>query len=392
MRKVKVNLTKYVATEAGLRYCPAVITQNGRIKQDIVVVNGKEERHPEGAYYLDWRTNGVRVRLSVGKNGQDALTQRDRKTFELNAANHGVVLQSEQNNSPTDHSLTAAVADFLDDTKLTKKPKTVAAYTTALNYFLESCSKRRVEDIERKDLLKFSAFLRDEKELHPRTVYNKFENVMSFLKAQGVRGLVKKADWPQYTEEEPEVYEQEELDTLFAACDAEERLWFEFFLMTGMREQEVMHVYWSDVNFRGATVSVTHKPAYGWTPKAYKEREIPIPEKLVASLQTAKAAHDKGCPLVFPTAGCRPKLNFLDDLKAVAERASLKLENFFLHKFRATFATWHLWAGVDLRTVQLWLGHSDIESTMRYLKPSRSKATRDKVNATFAGASTGGAQ
>jgi hypothetical protein len=26
LRKVKVNLTKYVATEAGLRYCPAVIT------------------------------------------------------------------------------------------------------------------------------------------------------------------------------------------------------------------------------------------------------------------------------------------------------------------------------------------------------------------------------
>jgi len=40
---------------------------------------------------------------------------------------------------------------------------------------------------------------------------------MSFLKAQGVRGLVKKVHWPQYTEEEPEVYEQEELDTLFGA-------------------------------------------------------------------------------------------------------------------------------------------------------------------------------
>ena len=305
MRKVKVNLTRYVATEAGLRYCPAVITSNGRIKQDIVLVGGKEERHPEGAYYLDWRRNVERTRLSVGKNAQDALTQRERKTFELNAANHGVVLQSEQNNSPTDHSLTAAVADFLDDTKLTKKPKTVVAYTTALNYFLESCSKRSVENVERKDLLKFSAFLRDVKELHPRTVYNKFENVMSFLKAHGVRGLVKKADWPQYTEEEPEVYEQEELDTLFAACDAQERLWFEFFLMTGMREQEVMHVYWSDVNFKGATVSVNHKPYYGWTPKAYKERSIPIPEKLVRSLQVAKAAleKDKACPLVFPTAG-----------------------------------------------------------------------------------------
>ncbi len=46
--------------------------------------------------------------------------------------------------------------------------------------------------------------------------------------------------------------------------------------------------------------------------------------------------------------------------------------------------TWSLWAGVDLRTVQQWLGHSDMESTMRYLKPSRSQQVRDKVNEIFA--------
>lgn len=88
--------------------------------------------------------------------------------------------------------------------------------------------------------------------------------------------------------------------------------------------------------------------------------------------------------LVFPTAGCNPKLDFLDGLKAVAERAKLDKENFRLHKFRATFATWSLWAGVDLRTVQQLLGHSDMESTMRYLKPSRSQHVRDKVNKIFA--------
>ena len=51
---------------------------------------------------------------------------------------------------------------------------------------------------------------------------------------------------------------------------------------------------------------------------------------------------------------------------------------------RATFATWLLWKGVDLRTVQDWMGHTDIESTMRYLKPNRSQAVRQKVNETFA--------
>jgi integrase/recombinase XerD len=238
--------------------------------------------------------------------------------------------------------------------------------------------------IQASSLLKFCAFLRDEKEQAPRSVYNKFENVMTFLKAQGIRGLVGKSDWPRFTEEEPEIYEQEELDKLFAACDAEERLWYEFFLMTGMREQEAMYCYWSDVNFAASTVRVSHKPDRGSTPKAYKEREIPIPTKLMKSLKAWKAKSDKPCALVFPTAGCHPKLDFLDGLKAVAERAKLDKENFWLHKFRATFATWSLWAGVDLRTVQQWLGHSDMESTMRYPKPSRSQHVRDKVNEIFA--------
>ena len=52
---------------------------------------------------------------------------------------------------------------------------------------------------------------------------------------------------------------------------------------------------------------------------------------------------------------------------------------------KSTFATRCLWAGVDLRTVQQWLGHSDMESTMRYLKPARNEAVREKVNEIFGG-------
>ncbi len=379
----EVNLTKRVQTSKGLRYCPVILSANGRVKPDLVLINGQPERHPEGAYYLEWRENGRRVRLSVGKDPADASARRQRKESELNALNNGIAVVPE-NGDDGHRSLAAAVSEYLEETTLTKKPKTVAAYTTALHYFTESCPKLFLEDIERKDLLKFCAFLRDEKDQAPRSCWNKFANVMSFLKANGIRGLVKKNDWPRYTEEEPEIYEQEELVKLFAACDSEERLWYEFFLMTGMREQEVMYTYWSDVNFAAATVRVSHKPDRGWTPKAYKEREIPIPTKLAKSLKTWKTKANKACNLVFPTAGCNPKLDFLDCLKAVAERAKLGEDNFWLHKFRATFATRCLWVGVDLRTVQQWLGHSDMESTMRYLKPSRSQQVRDKVNEIFA--------
>jgi integrase len=382
MANRQVNLTKRVQTPHGMRYCAVVLSANGRVKPDVVIVNGKEERHPEGAYYLEWREGPKRVRLSVGKDAQDAAARRLRKEAELNAINNGVSVLPENGNGH--RSVAAAVADYLDEIKLTKKPKTLAAYGKALAYFTESCHKINLEEIERGDLLKFSAFLRDDKEQSPRSVYNKFENVMTFLKAQGIRGLVDKNDWPRFVEEEPEVYEQDELNKLFRACTAEERLWYEFFLMTGMREQEVMHCAWPDVNLTRSTVTVRYKPEYGFSPKNYREREIPIPAKLVKKLKRWREKSDKNCGLVFPTAGCKPKLDFLDCLKAAAERAEMEKENFWLHKFRATFATWSLWAGVDLRTVQQWLGHSDMESTMRYLKPSRSQQVRQKVNEIFA--------
>jgi hypothetical protein len=177
----------------------------------VVLVGDREERHLEGAYYISWYEGKRLIRLSVGKDAATATARRLQKEAELNAVNNGVtVLPDGQNGN---RSLAAAVADFLDETKLTKKPKTLAAYTTALNYFTESCPKLHLEEIDRRDLLKFAAFLRDDKEQAPRSVYNKFENVMTFLKANGIRGLAGKNDWPRYTEEEPETYEDDELDT-----------------------------------------------------------------------------------------------------------------------------------------------------------------------------------
>ena len=131
----EVNLTKRVQTPHGWRYCTVVLSANGRVKPDIVVVNGKQEIHKEGAYYLEWREGAKRVRLSVGKDPGDASARRQRKEAELNAVNNGVAVVRDGQNGQ--RSIAAAVAEFLDETKLTKKPKTLAAYTTALAYFVQ---------------------------------------------------------------------------------------------------------------------------------------------------------------------------------------------------------------------------------------------------------------
>ena len=89
---------------------------------------------------------------------------------------------------------------YLTDVKLKEqinKPEnygrhsTYGCHSTALRYFRESCTKTYLEDIDRRDLLKFAVFLQGEKEQRPRSIANKFDIVMSFLKGHGITGLIR---------------------------------------------------------------------------------------------------------------------------------------------------------------------------------------------------------
>ncbi len=377
------HLTKRIETAQGWRYCRVVLSANGRVKPDCVVVNHKEERHPEGAYYIEWRDRGRRRRLSVGKDAADAHAQLLRKAAALNARNHGVPV-AEDTPKSTRHRIADAVAEYLAEIKMSRTPATHSAYRLALRNFTESCAKTHLEEVNRTDLLDYLKHLR-EQELSDRTCHNRFEHLLTFLKAYGITGLAKKRDWPKYVQREPESYEDEELNQFFAACDAEEKVVFEFYLMTGFRKQEVTYCCWPDVDLKHGVVRVTAKPEHGFRPKDWEEREVPIPDRLVRSLkQWAKSRN--GSRFVFSTRNGTPRKHrtqLLELCKAIAQRAGLDRDDFLLHKFRATFATKHLQAGVDLRTVQMWLGLRDLESTMRYLKPARGKGIREKVNLTF---------
>lgn len=55
--------------------------------------------------------------------------------------------------------------------------------------------------------------------------------------------------------------------------------------MTGLREQEVMYLFWSDVNVQLQTVRVIANPELGFYPKRWEDREIRPPAELIAELQ-----------------------------------------------------------------------------------------------------------
>lgn len=159
----------------------------------------------------------------------------------------------------------------------------------------------------------------------------------------------------KFVEQKVRAYRPDEL-TIFATADPEEWILFQFFLCTGAREQEVMYAEWNDIDFVDGLFTVRAKA--NWTPKDYEEREIPLPDFLLAALKKRRLA-TKG-HLIFHTAQGNPNGHMLRALKSLRKKASLNGE-FKLHKFRKTYATLQHRDGVDARTIQN--GHSDLSTS-----------------------------
>jgi integrase/recombinase XerD len=393
------NFTKYIKRGPDRwQHCPVVRGKTGRVKQDLVLVEGRIEQHPEGYYSLDWREGGRRHRRALGKDASAAQLAWERHVATRRARAIGIAVA--EDGCATSPGVEEACEEFLQETRVQRSPKTFKQYRTALAYFQESCGRCRLAEIDRRTLLGFRQFLADEKKLSPRTICTKMIVVEQMLKTHGRNGLLRRGDWPRYVERVPQAYSPEQLKRFFAACQPHDFLLFQFFLGSGFREREVQFLTWRDIGLEEQLARVTAKAECGFFPKTWEEREALLPSHLIESLRVLRASADPDCPWVFPTqTGC-VSYHFLERLKRIAWRAGLNCracrskknsdcrtgphcKGWFLHKFRATYATNQLRAGTDIRTLQVWMGHKDLASTMRYLKAGHGKDLLERVNAAF---------
>ena len=392
----RVNLIKKIKVGSAWRFAPVVPESNGRLK-DKVRVKGTVEVHTEGAYYIEWRERGKRCRVSVSR--EDAVDQARRKAVELRAVRDGLIAAPEpEPESAPKTKIGDAIDAYLRYVRMQRKPRTHLTYRYTLDTLLRTSYKKKyVEDATRDDVLDFMTHCY-ELGLGARTVYDKVVTVLQLFKKHGRAGLMEKGDWPNYVDTIRPVYEPEELQAMFKAATDDEATLLKFVLGSGFRDQEIRCVEWKDIDFRNHDVRVKAKPHWRFTPKNWEERVVPLPSGLIERLRKRKEARG-ATPnqLVFPNGRGKPDSEMDMIVKRVAERAKLNCKqcvtehnnkcaegpycmNFFLHKFRHTFATNHLRDGVDIRTVQAWLGHRDIKSTMVYLKGIRSKDAAHKVN------------
>ncbi|MGO9495085.1 MAG: tyrosine-type recombinase/integrase [Terracidiphilus sp.] len=395
----RVNLIKKIKTVNGWRFAPVVPESNGRLK-DRVRIDGQVEVHPEGTYFIEWRVGGRRgrrYRTAVARD--EAIDAARRKAVELRAIRDGLIAAPEpEPAAPAKTPIGDAIDGYLRYVKMQRKPRTHLTYRYTLDVLLRASFKKKyVEDATRDDVLDFMTHCYEQR-LGARTVYDKVVTVLQLFKRHGRSGLMEKGDWPNYVDTIRPIYEPEELGAMFKAATEDEATLLKFLLGSGFRDQEIRYVEWKDIDFRNHEVRVKTKPHWRFTPKNWEERVVPLPAGLIERLRKRKEARS-ATPnqLVFPNGRGKPDSEMDMIVKRVAERARLNCKqcvtehnnkcaegpycmNFFLHKFRHTFATNHLRDGVDIRTVQAWLGHRDIKSTMVYLKGIRSKDAAKKVN------------
>jgi integrase len=177
--------------------------------------------------------------------------------------------------------------------------------------------------------------------------------------------------FPQRQSGEIEVFSPEEIWALVRAAESEQdAAIFLTAAFTGLRMGELLALRWRDVDFAGQTIRVRASYYAGQltTPKSGKVRAVPMaPDAATVLAQLGRRVDWVGDDdLVFAgVAG-----GYLDG-SALRRRykvalAAAELRPLRFHDLRHTFGT-RMIAKADIRRVQEWMGHADIQTTMRYL-------------------------
>jgi integrase len=366
MANLRVRLLAAATVNGKRSYYKVAMRSTGWPDPAAVLVKGRKVRIGSvHGYYVTWFNGKKQQWENVGKDALSAWQSKLNREALLNGAVTAVETKKGARVTVAD-----AIEVFLEDVKAGKSPKTYSARQRMLDLFTESCSKQYLDQLTEADCHQFIRFLRKRYNTPKgkRTVYNVFQGLNTFLRANQIFIAGKLLGKLDYDEKIVDAYTPVELKALFKAADDDERLVWQFFLWSGCREGEVAHSEWRDLDFQRSVLHVQPKPERGWTVKDKEDRFVPVPAEVMAELKSRKG---KAQPtdLIFPNEQGKPQGHFLRLLKNTVKEANIAGQ-WELHKFRKSFASFHHEHGVSVRTLQNWLGHSSLETTMFYLKGS----------------------
>ena len=255
-----------------------------------------------------------------------------------------------------------------------RKPSTLRGYRSAVGvHLLPAFGSMAVEDVTGAAIERWMAGFGGSARTRNKLLIQLHGILARAKRAYGlqVNAAAEVEKFPQRSSGDIQVFSPEEVWALVrAAASEQDGAVYLTAAFTGLRMGELLALRWRDVDFAGSTVRVraSYYAGHLTTPKSGKVRAVPLaPDVASALAQLGRREHWLGeDDLVFPGEGG----DYLDGsalrrrYKSALATAALRPLRF--HDLRHTFGT-RMIAKADIRRVQEWMGHADIQTTLRYL-------------------------
>jgi integrase/recombinase XerD len=349
--------------------------------------------------------------IPLGKTLDEAIAAGEKLAHAMHAQSKGLsVGELDSVTNAARVTIKSAVEHFLS-TKSSKAKRTLDGYRLHLQKLTEFLPPSiRFTDELNGDVVRRYKEAMSKEGLSTRTIHNRLLTVRIFQKDHKVEKAFRWDEMPTFEEEVAVAYSEDELETLFAHMDDEEISRYKFFLGTGCRDKEVTYAAWQDLDLAKGLFQVRRKDDVGFTPKSHESRTVPLPKSLVELLKQRKKnpAHPRWA---FVNEDGSPDNHFLRKLKRIALHAGLNCghcvttitkgryegkrkvevscktdpvcEHWYLHRLRKTCATRWQENQIPVRTIQAWLGHKNLETTMIYLGVTDTEKLRGQIDRAF---------
>ena len=325
-------------------------------------------------WYGNWQEGPKQHRKSLGTRNHDVARQRARA---LEAQLSGALPRQTGT-----FDIAAAVQAYLDVQESNDRAaKTMVKYRDVLNRFAAHCRDAGVRLMHAISVQTIDEFAvrRRRDGMAAKTVYTELTIVRQWLNfavsrrilaASPVAGtkLVKPKPGPR------EYWRQEQLDAIVDAAKGPYKAAYLLMAETGMRIGEVVHLTHDDLTLNGPTPVAHIRPtevvrgARPWRPKNGEERAVPLSPRAVAMLRELPRRRRWVIDRMDGTATTADlpanDRHILAYLKTVLAKLGFEGTN---HKFRHSFCTIAVLAGVDFFTLRRWVGHIDEEALKIYV-------------------------
>jgi integrase len=256
------------------------------------------------------------------------------------------------------------------------KPSTLRDYRSTITaHLLPAFGAMRVEDVSAATIERWRAELPPT--LSPRTKNKLLIQLHGiFRRAQRVYGLPGNpmAEIERHRHRpsgDIQVFSVEEVLALVRAAESEQdAAIYMTAAFTGLRRGELLALRWRDVDFEASAIRVRASYSGGarTMPKSGRVRSVPMaPDvgRVLAHLgQREHFASDHDLVFAGETGGYLDGSALRRRYDRALQRAGLRPLRF--HDLRHTFGT-RMIGRADIRRVQEWMGHADIQTTMKYL-------------------------